>query len=110
MSDFFSPESKPILVEAVHRAINNGTPFDLELDLVTAKKNHRLIRIVGETLQSHGKFVKVSGTFQDLTDLRRADALLKEKTKQLEDLNRNLELRVEEEVAARTRSERILVQ
>ena len=49
-------------------------------------------------------------TFYDITDRRHAEDVLQEKTRQLEDLTRNLELRVGEEVALRKKNEDILVQ
>lgn len=67
---FYAPESLPIISEAVHRAIHDNEPFDLELFLITAKNNKKLVHATGQILLQNGKPCKVSGTFQDITEMR----------------------------------------
>ena len=52
---FYSPESKPVIEAAVQRAIEHGEPFDLELQFITAKGNHRWVHSIGKALQRDGK-------------------------------------------------------
>jgi PAS domain S-box-containing protein len=50
------------------------------------------------------------GIFRDITERKKAEQALREKTRQLEDLTKNLEQRVAEEIAVRTKNEQMLVQ
>ncbi|MCX6690406.1 MAG: PAS domain S-box protein, partial [Methanoregula sp.] len=70
---FYAPEARPVMAEAVRRAIDVGEPFDLELAFITAKGNRRWVRAKGKALREAGKTVKVQGTFQDITDRKRAE-------------------------------------
>lgn len=65
--DFYAPEHRPIIAQAVQRAIDLGEPFDLELMIITAKGNRLWVRAIGQAHQSNGKTTKVFGTFQDIT-------------------------------------------
>jgi len=79
---FYALESRPIIVNAVQKAIDNGEPFDVELQFITAKGNHRWVHAIGKAHQQGGKTIKVSGTFQDITNRKKAEeALHKEKDK-----------------------------
>jgi len=71
--NFYSPASKPIIEKAVQRTIEYNESFNLELEIITAKGNHRWIRAIGKAYQVNGKTKKVSGTFQDITELRQAE-------------------------------------
>lgn len=62
--DFYTPASRPIIELAVQRAIEYQEPFDLELQIITAKGNLRWVHAVGKADLEHGK---VMGTFQDIT-------------------------------------------
>lgn len=85
--NFYAPESRPIIQQAVTRTIQTGEPFDLELELITAK-NHRIwVHALGHALRVNGKTQKISGTFQDITEHKRA-----EKEKEIyEERNRKLQ-------------------
>jgi PAS domain S-box-containing protein len=68
--DFYAPASRPIIELAVQRAVEYGEPFDLELEIITAKGNLRWVHAVGKADQENGK---VLGTFQDITERKRAE-------------------------------------
>lgn len=61
---FYTPASRPIIERAVQRAIAQGEPFDVELEIITAKGNLRTVHAIGEADLARGK---VSGFFQDIT-------------------------------------------
>ncbi len=71
--DFYTPASRPIIEQAVQRAINHGEPFDLELEIITAKGNLRSVHAIGKTDLKHHR---VYGFFQDITEKRRLQAQL----------------------------------
>ncbi len=70
---FYAPEAVPIISEAIQRTIDYGEPFDLELPFITSKGNHRWVHAIGKAYRKDGKTIKVSGTFQDITERKQAE-------------------------------------
>ncbi len=79
--DFYAPDSKPVIARAVQRAIEIGEPFDLSLEIITAKGKHRLVQAIGKGDRERKI---VSGTFQDITERKLAEEALRELNDQLE--------------------------
>ncbi|MCA9415253.1 MAG: PAS domain S-box protein [Candidatus Omnitrophica bacterium] len=71
--DLFAPDSQPIFEGALRKAIEEGQPYDIELELITKKGNHRWARAVGLPDWADGKCQRLHGTFQDITDRRKAE-------------------------------------
>ncbi|MBS4058761.1 MAG: PAS domain-containing protein [Bacteroidetes bacterium] len=76
--EFYTPESIPVITEAVRLAIEDGKPFDLQLPLITAKNNRIWVRTIGQPQIENGEIVAVSGIFQDVTDRISAEIEAKE--------------------------------
>ena len=74
--NFYAPEARPVMLAAVQAAIATGTPYDLELPLITAKGNRRWVQSQGFAEMQEGKAVRIYGTFQDITERKRADVAL----------------------------------
>ena len=74
--EFYAPESRPVIERAVQRAIEYGEPFDVELELITAKGNHLWVHANGHANQEDGMTKTVSGIFQDITKRKRAEEAL----------------------------------
>jgi len=74
---FYSDESQIILRNALKNAIENGMPYDLNLIFTTAKGNKIFIRTIGYPVFSGGEIIKLSGTFQDITDQVKAEEQLR---------------------------------
>jgi len=72
--DFYTPASRPIIARAVERAIEHGEPFDVELEIVTAKGNLRWVHAIGRADPNRGR---VFGFLQDITERKRRDEELK---------------------------------
>jgi len=66
--NFYVPESRARIEKAVRESVESGKPFDLELEIITAKGNHRVIRTIGVPVEEGGRVVKVRGSFQDITE------------------------------------------
>lgn len=66
--NFYSEESKQIIINAIDRTIHLGEPYDVELELLTAKNNHRWVRTIGQPIYTNSKITGISGTFQDITE------------------------------------------
>lgn len=72
---FCTPESVPVIAEAMRRAYEDGLGFDLELELVTARQRRLWARVTGRPIQEDGRTLKVTGALQDITEWKRmADA------------------------------------
>ncbi len=69
--NFYTPESKPIIEKAVTEAIKHGKSFDVELDIITAKGNKKIVHARGMPIKEKGKVEKVRGIFQDITKIKR---------------------------------------
>ncbi|MDY0387858.1 MAG: PAS domain S-box protein [Methanolobus sp.] len=69
---FYSPGSKELIEKAVHDAVQKGEPYDLELELVTAKGTHKWVRTIGNPIIKDGKVVNVTGALQDITERKMA--------------------------------------
>lgn len=76
--NFYAPEARPIIADAVQQGLDHGTPWDLELPFITAKGNHIWVRAVGEVIFENGKAQRMFGTFQDITTRKQAEIKLQE--------------------------------
>ncbi|WP_168164214.1 PAS domain S-box protein [Pirellula sp. SH-Sr6A] len=70
---FYKWESREVALSAFERCARDGTPFDLELEILTAKGNRRWVRSIGESVRSDdGRVIRVQGAHQDVTESKRA--------------------------------------
>ncbi len=81
--EFYHPEDRPRIREAVERAITEGEPYDLELRMHTVDGDPRWVRSIGEPVREDGEIVALRGSFQDVTerkererDLERAETVI----------------------------------
>lgn len=86
--DFYAPSSKPAIEKAFNNTIETGEPFDLELEFITAKGNHIWVHSVGNAQQVDGVTTSVSGSFQDITDRKKAQEELRESEKKFRSLSK----------------------
>ena len=75
---FYTPQGRALIEPVVNKAMVDGTGWDLELSMVTAKGRAIWVRTVGAVEFENGKPVKLLGAFQDITLRREADALLQQ--------------------------------
>jgi PAS domain S-box-containing protein len=78
---FYTEESRGRLEKAIKEATENGNPFDLELELISAKGKHKWIRTIGKPIKENGRVLRVKGSFQDITDRVKADETLRSSEK-----------------------------
>ena len=69
---FYAPEGRPQISAAVQAAVEHGTPWDLELPVVTAAGRHIWVRTQGFPVREDGQTVKLVGAFHDITAQRLA--------------------------------------
>ncbi|WP_094228621.1 PAS domain-containing sensor histidine kinase [Methanolobus psychrotolerans] len=70
---FYPTASRKVLEDAVKKAVEKGQSHDMELEFITAKGKHKWIRIIAHPKISDGKVVKVTGSFQDITEQKQAE-------------------------------------
>ena len=75
--DFYDLKAQPVIRAAVMAAIQDATPWDLELPLVTAKGRRIWVRTQGRALLEDGKVVRLVGVLQDVTESYKAQAHLR---------------------------------
>ncbi|MCX6756965.1 MAG: PAS domain-containing protein [Candidatus Nomurabacteria bacterium] len=85
---FYIGDSIKKITDAVNDAIKLGKPFDVELQLKTAKDNVIWVRALGQAIKENDKLVKVVGSFQNISDIKNAEVSLEEKNATLETMNK----------------------
>ena len=67
-TNFYEPNSRPIITAAIENTIKTGEAFNIELELITAKNNRIHVNAIGKPNYLNEKVVGISGTFQDITE------------------------------------------
>ncbi len=88
---YYPPEAWLVLQAALEAAMAHGTPYDLELPLITAKGRHLWVRVQGFPVVEDGTVTKLRGTFQDITERKESETKLLESQKANEDLRAALD-------------------
>jgi PAS domain S-box-containing protein len=71
--DFYAPGSREKIDKAVKDVLQSGKPYDLELDIISAKGIIKHIRTTGLPVEQNGRVIKVRGIFQDITEQKRIE-------------------------------------
>lgn len=71
------------ITNLVTNAMTDGTPWDTELIIITAKGNEKWVRAKGEVEFINGNCVRVFGTFQDIDEKKKAELNLKQVSERL---------------------------
>jgi PAS domain S-box-containing protein len=75
---FFTPECRIVIREAVRQCATEGSPYDLELEFITAKGKRLWVRTIGQAEIEDGSIKRLYGTFQDITAARQSAEALEE--------------------------------
>jgi len=76
--NFFHPEDRPELERAIKRALEHGEPYDMEIRFITARGKHLWTHTNCKPHVVDGRTVKLTGTFQDITEQKRNEEALRE--------------------------------
>jgi len=75
-------ESRAMITECVEKAISEGIPYDVELQIVTAKNKTIWIRAIGQPEFYEGACRRIYGVFQDIEKWKVAEKKLTESEEQ----------------------------
>ncbi|MFT7028645.1 MAG: PAS domain S-box-containing protein [Marinoscillum sp.] len=70
--DYFLPESRKTISEALEKAMTTGEGYDLYLETYTTKGSRIHVRTTCAVTIQNGKPIKLTGIFQDITEQRKA--------------------------------------
>jgi signal transduction histidine kinase/CheY-like chemotaxis protein/PAS domain-containing protein len=73
---FYPGESRKLIQAAVQKAIADGTPYDLELEFISARGVHKWVRTIGGAVMKDGRVVRMRGALQDITDRKHSELRL----------------------------------
>ncbi len=73
---FYTPECRPIMQKAVFDAMQGGSGWDLELQIIRGDGALRCVRAVGAVEHVDGRPARLIGAFQDVAERRRLAAEL----------------------------------
>ena len=82
--NYYHPQDRPRIEQAVQQAIDEGKPYDIKLRLITANGRQVWVQTNGKAEIKNGKTVKLSGTFQDITERKEAEERIKSSLKEKE--------------------------
>ncbi len=71
--DYFHGEHRRRIESAIRAAIEEGRPYDLELQLISAKGIPKWVRTIGKPTLKNGKVIQIRGSLQDITDQKRSE-------------------------------------
>lgn len=76
---FYAPESREKIIEVYTACVQQGIPYDEELQIVTTKGKRVWVRAIGVAeVDKYGVVEKVHGGFQDITQKKIAEKTLQE--------------------------------
>ncbi len=73
---FYPPGAREHVRDCVEGAIRDGTPFDMEVPLITARGRERWVRVIGFPEMHNGTCTWLRGAIQDITAQRDAQRQL----------------------------------
>ncbi len=75
---FYQGESLARIENAIREAIECGKPYDLELELISAKGTHKWVRAISHPIVRDGRVVRVRGSIQEITARKQAEEALRD--------------------------------
>jgi signal transduction histidine kinase/DNA-binding response OmpR family regulator len=80
--EFYAPEFRSTIRRCVESCTRDGVPFDLELQIVTAKQRRVWVRAIGSAERdANGAITSLQGAFQDIDERKKLEAQLRQSQK-----------------------------
>ena len=92
--EFYAPQAREQVASVVRKALEDGTPWDLELPLVTARGRDIWVRAQGEVEFDGEVPVRIAGAFQDISERRRLTQALEDKERFVRQVTDALPVRI----------------
>lgn len=70
---FYEPDDRARMDQVVGEAIRQQIPYDIELQLTTAKGNKKWVRAIGMPVVKDGEVVVVKGALMDITRIKKVE-------------------------------------
>lgn len=75
--EYYAPESRGLVRDRFEACASQGIPYDEEVEILPAGAGRLWVRTVGVAVRdAGGRIVRIQGTFQDVSERRRAEAAL----------------------------------
>jgi PAS domain S-box-containing protein len=76
---YYAPEWRETVTAAFEHCVRDGTPFDLEMEIIGAKGRRSWVRAVGVPVRDEaGAILRVQGAFQDINERKKAELKMRE--------------------------------
>ena len=75
---FYHGPYRQAIETAISRAVELAEPYDLELEMVTAKGATKWVRTVGQPVVKDGRVMAIEGIFLDISERKRAESAVRE--------------------------------
>lgn len=70
---YYAPESRDQFGRAAYACLNEGRPFDEELQIITAQGRRLWVRTIGQAVRDEtGRITRIQGAFQDISERMRS--------------------------------------
>jgi len=83
-ASFYTPESLPLVDQAMQAVMDAGGSYEVESEIITSKGNRKSIKAIGEADLVNRR---VYGLFQDVTETKKSEIALKDSETKLRELN-----------------------
>jgi PAS domain S-box-containing protein len=81
---YYHPDDQALVKECVENAIKKGKSFNFRTRLITAKGNQIWVQAIGHPEMVNGKCVRLSGTFQDITNEKEKETEIQKAKEEVE--------------------------
>ena len=89
---FFQGEYRRKIERAVQAAVNQGTPYDLELQMTSAAGIQKWVHTQGEPVMKDGQVIHIYGALQDITTRKLTEEALRTSEQRLKEAQRVAEI------------------
>ncbi|MBT8318422.1 MAG: PAS domain S-box protein, partial [Lutibacter sp.] len=87
---FYPIEARELVQKAVSDAIEKHINYDIEVPFITAKGKHIWVRTIGQVQVKEGVAIRLFGTIQDITNLKKTQLEIEKTNDLLEAITNNL--------------------
>lgn len=86
---FYKGEHSKLMNSVIEKAIEDGSSYDVEVQIITEKGNYKWVRVQGNAEIVNGKCVRLYGAFQDINDRKNIELEIRKSRKLFDDVLRS---------------------